>query len=73
MSKAENGGWEQTEKLNLKILQVFPKSVCEFRFSREELKKVGLPFIQIKRKLRIGFTNEVSCLGNDSKEKVGQP
>ena len=72
MNKAEDGTgkWEQTEKLKLKTLQVSPKSLCAFRFSREELKKRGIKFLQIRRQLKVGFTNEVSCVGNDFKEKV---
>ena len=70
LNKAETGEWEQTEKLKLKTLQVSPKSLCAFRFSREELKKKGVSFFQIKRQLTVGFTNDVSCVGNDFKEKV---
>ena len=57
--------WKQANELNIKTLQVKPKSVCESFFSKTELKKKGISFFQARRQLPRGFTSDIACLGND--------
>ena len=57
--------WVLAKKLNIKTLQVNPKSVCESFFSRTELKKKGISWFQTRRQLPRGVTSDLACLGND--------
>ena len=58
-------GWEKAKTLKLHNLQVNPKEICEEIFSPENLKDNNIPILQMRRRLRKGFTNDITCVGND--------
>ena len=64
------GETSQAKTLKLKTLQVSPKDLCDDRFSKAALKKLGISFFQARRQLPRGFTNDIACVGNDWKASV---
>ena len=64
------GTTTQAKTLKLKTLQVSPKDLCDDRFSKEALKKLGISYFQVRRQLPRGFTNDIACVGNDWKASV---
>ena len=64
------GETTQAKTLKLKTLQVSPKDLCDDRFSKSALKKLGISFFQARRQLPRGFTNDIACVGNDWKASV---
>lgn len=66
----KTGTTTQAKTLKLKTLQVSPKDLCDDRFSKPALKKLGISYFQIRRQLPRGFTNDIACVGNDWKASV---
>ena len=64
------GTTTQAKTLKLKTLQVSPKDLCDDRFSKEALRKLGISYFQVRRQLPRGFTNDIACVGNDWKASV---
>ena len=64
------GETTQAKTLKLKTLQVSPKDLCDDRFSKTALKKLGISFFQARRQLPRGFSNDIACVGNDWKAAV---
>lgn len=57
--------YEITSKMKLASLQVNSRDVCEKIFSEDSIKAAGLPLIQLRKQIPAGFTNDISCVGND--------
>ena len=58
-------GWEKSKSLKLHNLQVNPEEICDEIFGPENLKDNGIPIFQMRRRLPYGFTNDISCVGNE--------